>query len=108
MKRSRTYSPRTLDALRLLGQRIRLARKRRNMTVEELAERVGASHTTVRQIERGSPTVGIGVCFEAASILGVALFDEDHARVRLEARQVDSDLALLPKAVRKRRVDDDF
>ena len=108
MERARAFSPRTVEAMRLLGRRIRLARMRRRMTVKELAERVGVTHTTIRRIERGSLSVAVGVVFEAASVLGVALFDEDPARVGLEARQVASDLALLPKRVRKPVVDDDF
>ncbi len=92
----------------LLGSRIRIARTRRHMTVEELAERVGVTHTTIRGIERGSLSVKVGVVFEAASVLGVALFDEDAARVGLEARRVASELALLPRRVRRPVVDDDF
>jgi transcriptional regulator with XRE-family HTH domain len=94
--------------MRLLGARIRLARTRRRMTVEELGERVGVTHTTIRRIERGSLSVKVGIVFETASVLGVALFDEDPARVGLETRQVASDLALLPKRVRKPVVDDEF
>lgn len=94
--------------MRLLGGRIRLARTQRRMTVEELAERVGVTHTTVRRIERGSLSVKVGSAFEAASVLGVPLFDEDPGRVGLEARRLASDLALLPRRVRKPVVDDDF
>jgi DNA-binding XRE family transcriptional regulator len=108
MERTRAYSPRTVEAMRLLGARIRLARTRRRMTVEELGERVGVTHTTIRRIERGSLSVKVGIVFETASVLGVALFDEDPARVGLETRQVASDLALLPKRVRKPVVDDEF
>ena len=78
------------------------------MTIEELGERVGASHSTIRQIERGSPSARVGVAFEAASILGIPLFDEDPVRVGLEARRVSSDLALLPKRIHKVPADNDF
>ncbi|MHB1860616.1 MAG: helix-turn-helix transcriptional regulator [Solirubrobacteraceae bacterium] len=94
--------------MRLLGDRVRLARTRRRMTVDELAERVGVTHTTIRRVERGSLSVTVGIAFEAASVLSVALFDEDPARVALEIRQVASDLALLPRRVRSPAVDDDF
>lgn len=94
--------------MRLLGGRIRLARMRRQMTVQELGERVGVTHTTIRRIERGHLGVQVGIVFETASVLGVALFDEDPARVGLETRQVAADLALLPKRARRPVVDDDF
>lgn len=108
MPQIRAYSPQTSVALKLLGSQIRLARTRRRMTVEELAERVGVSAPTVRQIERGGPTVGAGVMFEAAVILGVPLFDEQPAAVGREARRVSTELALLPKRARKPAVNNDF
>jgi len=108
MEHLRAYSPRTIEALRLLGSRIRLARQRRRMTVEELAERVGVSQATMRRIEQGSPTVRAGGMFEAAAVLGVPLFDEDPRRVGLETRQVATELALLPRSVRKPAISDDF
>jgi transcriptional regulator with XRE-family HTH domain len=109
MKRVRTYSPVTRDAARLLGARVRLARRERRWTIQELAERVGVSHVTMRKIERGDLTVALGVALEAATIVGVPLFHVDRDRRRLEARHVDDRLALLPQAVRKpTEIDDDF
>jgi transcriptional regulator with XRE-family HTH domain len=74
-----------------------------------LAERIGVSLPTLLRIEQGDPTVGIGIAFEAATVLGVPLFDEDLSRRNLEANRIDDRLVLLPKSVRKtRNVDDDF
>jgi transcriptional regulator with XRE-family HTH domain len=109
MKGSRTYSPQAVEAARLLGARVRLARRERRWTLQELAERVGVTHVTMRKVERGDMTVGLGVAFEAAAVLGVPLFHEDRERRRLEAGRVDDRLAVLPSAVRKpTEVDDDF
>jgi transcriptional regulator with XRE-family HTH domain len=91
----------TVQAARLLGARVRLARRERRWTVEELAERVGVTHVTMRKVERGDLTVGLGVAFEAAAVLGVPLFHEDPARRTLEAGRVDDRLAVLPALVRK-------
>jgi transcriptional regulator with XRE-family HTH domain len=105
----RTYSPVTVEAARLLGARIRLARRERRWTLQELADRVGVTHVTMRKIERGDLTVGLGVAFEAAAIVGVPLFHEERARRSLEAGRVDDRLAVLPRLVRRpARVDDDF
>lgn len=88
---------------------MRLARRERRWTVEELAERVGVSHVTIRKVERGDLTVGLGVAFEAATILGVPLFHEDADRRYLEARHLADRLAVLPERSRRSvRVDDDF
>ncbi|MGH9007017.1 MAG: helix-turn-helix transcriptional regulator [Acidimicrobiales bacterium] len=109
MKTSRPYSPLTREAARLLGIRIAAARRERRMTLSELAERVGATPQTVRKVERGDPTVSLGVAFESAAVLGVPLFSPDDDRRRLEADLIENRLAVLPKQVRRpRRVRDDF
>jgi len=109
VKAPRTYSPLTVEAAKLLGARIRLARRERRWTLQELAERVGVSHVTMRKVERGDLTVALGIAFEAASVVGVALFHEDRSRRSLEAGRVDDRLAVLPQLVRKPlKMDDDF
>lgn len=42
------------------GTQIRLARLRRRLTAELVAERAGISRMTLRNIEKGSPSVAIG------------------------------------------------
>ena len=102
-------SPLTLEATRLLGARIRVARRERRWTVQDLAHRVGVSRTTIHKIENGDPGVSLGATFEAASILGIPLFAEDRDRRALEAARLNDRLAVLPKYVRKpTAVDDDF
>jgi transcriptional regulator with XRE-family HTH domain len=109
VKRVRTYSPVTVEAARLLGARVRLARRERRWTLQELADRVGVSHVTMRKVERGDLTVALGVAFEAAAVVGVPLFHEDSARRSLERSRIDDRLAVLPQLVRKpAAVDDDF
>lgn len=110
MKRSRTYSPQTIEAAHLLGAQVRRARLERRWTLEELAERVGVNHGTMRKVERGDLSVGLAPAFEAAALLGVPLFDADPERRRLAAREVDASLALLPARARRpvREIDDDF
>ncbi|HEX7278783.1 MAG TPA: helix-turn-helix transcriptional regulator [Solirubrobacterales bacterium] len=109
MKRKHIYSPRTMEAAALLGARIRLGRRERRWTLQELAERVGIGVVTMRKIERGDPSVGLGLAFEAASLTGVALFHEEPSRLSLESARVDDRLAVLPRLVRKpSRVDNDF
>jgi transcriptional regulator with XRE-family HTH domain len=93
----------------MLGDRVRLARRERRWTVEELADRVGVTHTTIRKVERGDPTVALGTAFEAATIVGVALFHDDATIRVLDTRRIADRLAVLPRAVRDPApVDDDF
>jgi transcriptional regulator with XRE-family HTH domain len=104
-----TYSPQTVEAARLLGQRVQLGRRERRWTMQELAERVGVSVPTMRKIERGDPSVRLGIAFEAARVTGVPLFDTDPSRLSLEQARVEDRLAVLPHLVRKpAEIDDDF
>ena len=109
MRRPHTFSPLTVEAGRLLGARIKLARVERRWTLQELADRIGVTHTTMRKVERGDLSVGLGVAFEAATIVGVTLFDDDQTRRSVELGRVADRLALLPKATRKSvTINDDF
>lgn len=59
-KKSIDVLPETQGILCGLGERIKMARLRRQMSVEEVAERSGISRTTLWAIEKGSPSVTIG------------------------------------------------
>lgn len=109
MKRPLTFSPATIEAMELLGARVKLARRERRWTLQELADRVGVTAVTMRKVERGDASVRLGVAFEAATVVGVPLFHQDHLRLSLEAARVEDRLAVLPRLVRKpTKIDDDF
>ncbi|MDM8202030.1 helix-turn-helix domain-containing protein [Allofournierella massiliensis] len=59
-KKSTVIMPKTRDILVQMGEQIRLARLRRNLTSELVAERAGISRATLSSIEKGIPTVSIG------------------------------------------------
>lgn len=46
------------------------------MSESDLAERCGMSRSTIQRIERGDATVEIGLVLEAATVVGISLFDE--------------------------------
>jgi len=107
---TRTYSLYSSEAAQLIGKLIRVARKERKLTTQELAERAGISRGLVQRIEKGDPKCGIGAVFEVATIVGVKLFDADETGLTKHIRQAEEKLALLPKSVRikPREIDDDF
>lgn len=107
--RTKRYSRATLDALLLLGKLIRAERIERRWSAQQLSERVGVSRDLIERIERGDPRCGIGTVFEAATIVGVALFERDAGRLGRHIADQDAKLRLLPKAARQKRViADDF
>lgn len=109
-KRTRSYVPQTRDAVEVLGAQIARARHERAWTAHELGERVGVSARTISSLENGSPSVSIGVVFEAATMLGIPLFGVEGPELSRLARHGRQHLALLPRRVYKRQepVDDDF
>lgn len=108
--KTRTYSRLNREAVRLLGQQIKLGRKSRRMTEKELATRAGIARSTLQRIEGGDPLVEVGLVFEAAILAGVALFDPGATTLAPQLERIHDKLMLLPKAVRRRQqsFDDDF
>jgi DNA-binding XRE family transcriptional regulator len=107
--KSRHYSGYVRQAALLLGQLIKLGRKERRWTEEELAQRAGISRATLKNIEKGSLKCEIGLVFEVAALAGVHLFEPDRAQISTNIDMVKERLALLPKRVAHSKVvDDDF
>lgn len=76
-----TKLPRKLEQkMQVVGEQIRLARLRRNLSIAQIAERATCSPLTISRIEKGSSTVSIGI----------------YLRV-LYALQLDDDILLLAK-----------
>ena len=57
-----------------VGQQIRLARKRRKMTMQDLAGRMFVTRKTLGRLEAGDPGVSLGVL--AAALLALGLEDD--------------------------------
>src|ERR1700756_2597124 len=56
-----------------LGPRLRLVRSSRQLSVRELARRVGCSASLISQIERGVSVPSVGVLYSLATELGSSL-----------------------------------
>jgi transcriptional regulator with XRE-family HTH domain len=70
MKRAVLLTSPEADALELLGRRIRLARLRRNLSQDELADRAGVTRKTFGALEQGKETVNIGLLVKVLTVLG--------------------------------------
>jgi transcriptional regulator with XRE-family HTH domain len=62
--------PPVIRALTKLGRDISLARRRRHMTQESLAERIGSSLRTVRRLEQGDPHISLHHIARALHVFG--------------------------------------
>lgn len=60
-KTSYEIMPATQEILSTMGMQIKMARLRRNLSVELVAERAGISRATLWNVEKGSPSVAIGI-----------------------------------------------
>ncbi len=54
-----------------VGEQIRLARLRRKLSADQLAERAGMSRRTIYSIEKGSASVSIGYYLNVLRVLGL-------------------------------------
>lgn len=76
-----TKLPRKLvQKMAIVGEQIKLARLRRNLSMAQVAERAPCSEVTLNKVEKGLPTVSMGI----------------YLRV-LYALQLDDDILLLAK-----------
>ena len=87
--------PASRRQLAALGERLRLARKRRKISTVLMAERAGISRDTLHRAEEGDPAVSVGPFQQVLSVLGPdgdldLLAGEDRLGRRLQ------DLALDP------------
>jgi transcriptional regulator with XRE-family HTH domain len=63
--------PKAMKILAELGENIKLARLRRKLSAEQVAERANISRPTLASIEKGSASVSIGNYLLVLSVLGL-------------------------------------
>ena len=67
-----THLPRKAEQnLRIVGEQIRLARLRRDLSIAQIAERASCSELTVMRVEKGASTVAIGIYMRILFALGL-------------------------------------
>lgn len=88
--------PAVTAQMRLLGENLSIARKRRKEPIKVWAQRMGVSEPTVVRMERGDPTVAFGIYATALWLIG-----RSPAIPELAAPQLD--MGALEDAVRVAR-----
>lgn len=77
-RRKAVLFPKQQLILQTLGENIKLARKRRQLTQKLVSERTGFSAVTLRKIEKGDSGVSIGHYLQVLAVLNLA---KDLAKV---------------------------
>jgi len=80
-KKSVVLMPKTQAILETMGEQIKMARLRRKVSAELVAERAGISRATLWAVEKGSPSVAVGI----------------YAAVLHSLNNMDRDLLLIAK-----------
>ena len=73
--------PKTEEILKTMGEQIKLARLRRSLSAELVAERAGISRASLWKVEKGDPSVAMGI----------------YAAVLHALNNLDQDLLLIAK-----------
>lgn len=107
MSRSIQLLPKHRRCFLHLGERLKLARLRRQLTAELLAERAGISRTTLCKIEGGEPNVAMGSYFQVLRVLGLEndfnqLASDDEMGRKLQ----DLDLVTRRRAPKRKLADE--
>lgn len=104
-KRTVVILPQTQAILTAMGEQIKMARLRRKLSVELVAERAGISRATLWSVEKGAPSVAIGIY--AAVLHALNNMDKDLLHIAkddvLGRKLQDLDLPIRKRAPQKAR-----
>lgn len=94
--------PKHKRALNQVGEQLKLARLRRKLSMEQVAERADISKSTLWRIEKGEPGISLGNLYQVLIVLGLeddmlALAADDELGRKLQ----DADLATKKRAPKK-------
>ena len=90
-----------LAELEKLGEDIRYARIRRKFTMSDLSKRSGISRSTLDKVEKGSPSVAIGIYARVIFLLGITGTVGQLADLSNDPISRDIEISKLPQRVKK-------
>lgn len=97
-----TLRPKEQKILSGLGENIKLARLRRKLTMEQVAERAHLSRSTLWYIEKGEARIGMGAYLQVLAVLGLAADLQQVAQDDILGRKLQDAQLLTRKRGRKR------
>ena len=93
-----------------IGERLTVARKRRRLTLRELASKAGISYDTARAVEAGNLQTGMGAYLAMLWAMGLESEIQAFADPERDEEGRQLELARLPRRVRhfRERLDGEF
>ncbi len=67
-----SFPPKLKKQLQLIGTNLKVARKKRKFSINEMALRAKVSYDTISRAEKGDPSVSFGVYAQMLSVLGLS------------------------------------
>ena len=97
-----TLLPKHERLLADLGENLRLARLRRKLSAEQVAERAGVSRSTLHLMENGSAGISLGKLVQVLAVLGMeqdisAVGSDDNLGRKLEDARLTETRRRAPK-----------
>lgn len=101
-ERSIVLLPKVQLLLETIGENIRLARLRRKLTTQQVAERAGITRTTLWQVEKGNGGVSMATYAQLLLVLGLESDLEQLAKDDEMGRRIQDAKLLAPKRSTKK------
>jgi len=67
-----SFPPKLKKQLQTIGLNLKVARKKRKFSIDEMALRARVSYDTISRAEKGDPSVSFGIYAQILSVLGLA------------------------------------
>jgi len=103
-KRKVILMPSSMKVLREFGENIHLARLRRKLSTEQVSQRANIGRSTLHKIEKGLPSVSLGLYCQVLFVLGL---EKDLLKVAsddlLGRKLQDAELVVKMRAPKKNR-----
>ena len=91
-------------SLTKLGRDIALARRKRALTTRAMAERLGVAKSTYLRVEKGDPTVAMGVYAMTLFVLGLGDLLANLVDASTDEQGLLLDTERVPKRIRAKKV----
>lgn len=105
MKKTIQLLPKQKRVMSRFGENLKLARLRRKLNAELVAERAGISRATLGKVESGEPSVAMGAYFQVLRVLGL---ENDFEKLALDdafgRKLQDLDLVTSKRAPKRKAV----